>query len=116
MLRGVLLWALILVLPFGGMRVMCVEAPLLAPGAAHHQHGSDCERLCPLPEPVASPRDGSDCSMSVDNSLIVISAAVCTSPMAMVTPAIDAAQHDFSDHPARYHAPGLSPTTPPPKA
>jgi hypothetical protein len=36
--------------------------------------------------------------------------------MAMVTPAIDAAQHDFSDHPARYHAPGLSPTTPPPKA
>ena len=116
MARGVLLWALIAVLPFGGMRVMCVQAPPAAPGAAQHEHGSDCERLCPLPEASARSADGSECSMSVDNSLIVLAAAVATSPAGGATPAIVVPQHDFIDYPSLYDAPGLSRTTPPPKA
>lgn len=115
MLRGVLLWALIAVMPFGGLRVMCVQAPLAAPSAAQHEHGSDCERLCPLPEPVARSAGGSECSLAVDNSLVVIAAAVATSPIEEAAPAIVAAPHDFIDHPSLYHAPGLPRTTPPPE-
>jgi hypothetical protein len=95
---------------------MCVQAPLAAPAAAQHEHGSDCERLCPLPEPVARSADGSECSLAVDNSLLVMSSALAMFPAHDPAAAGEMPHHDFSEPAAACADPGLVQTTPPPRA
>jgi hypothetical protein len=114
--RKVLLWALVVVMPFGGMRVMCVEAPLAATTAAVHAHDSDCERLCPLPPAVANSGNGSDCAMTVDNSLIIMAAAVAVFPVQPPLAHATFVQHEFADPSRRYLEPWLAQPNPPPEA
>ena len=56
-MRNIALGALLLVLPFGGIRVMCFEsAPAEGNPATAAEALSDCERMCPLhpPEDIAA--------------------------------------------------------------
>ena len=58
-MRKFVLCALLVTMPFGGMRVMCVDAPAPA------DTDSDCERLCARHH-VSSSTDGSTCMLTAD--------------------------------------------------
>ena len=69
MMRGFVLSALLLTLPFGGMRVICVDA------SAPPEPGSDCERLCPLHH-VSGTSGDSNCALSTDSSSLIVFASI----------------------------------------
>jgi hypothetical protein len=68
MMRGFVLSALFLTLPFTGMRVICVDA------GAPAETVSDCERLCPLHH-VSGTSGSSNCALSTDSSSLIVSAS-----------------------------------------
>ena len=116
MIRKVLLWALVAVMPFSGMRVMCVDAPLAATTPGGQAHTSDCERLCPLPEAAARSGSESDCAMTVDSSLIIMAGAIAVFPVHQSLSAPAFVQYEAADRPTFYLEPGLAHPNPPPEA
>ena len=64
MLRNLLLSALLVTMPFSGMRVICVETPAPA------DTGSDCERLCARHH-VSGSTDSSNCMLTADACALV---------------------------------------------
>ena len=77
--RTLVLSALIAIMPFSGMRVICIDSPA-DPGstspAVQTETGSECERLCPLHQPAtarsapSSSENESDCALSPDSSFV----------------------------------------------
>lgn len=73
--RTLVLGALIALMPFSGMRVICLGTP--APertSSAPVDPVSECERLCPLHQP--SSEDGSDCALSAEGLSLIASAGI----------------------------------------
>ena len=71
--------ALLLVMPFGGMRVICVAAPEEATDSAEASKAlTECERLCPLHESSesSSSSDKTDCALSAGASSLMASGTV----------------------------------------
>ena len=73
--------ALLLVMPFGGMRVICVAAPAEAANSTEEAHSkalTECERLCPLHESSesSSSSDKTDCALSAGASSLMASGVV----------------------------------------
>lgn len=124
MTRRVVLWALVAVLPFSGMRVMCIDPPAAATSSieradetsatGHAEHTSECDRLCPLPR--RSANDDRDCALTVDGSLLIMVAGGAVFPIQEPPRAPATARHRFSDPPQLYLEPGLARLNPPPKA
>ena len=133
-LRSLALGTLLFVLPFSGIRVICVESPADAddPAAAETQAAAeqrpltDCERLCPFHPPAfvqtldgdaaASPSDEeSDCALSSDAAALQMlgTIAVLRSAEPLTVP------YTVSDAPAYaiaiYAEPALTHLGPPPK-
>jgi hypothetical protein len=117
MIRRVLLSALVAIMPFSGMRVMCidVDAPLAETTAPSHAHTSDCERLCPLPPAVADSGSKSDCAMSVDGALIVMTAVIAVSPVQAPVQAPSRISHQFAEPSQLVLDPALVQPNPPPE-
>src|SRR5688572_33251530 len=70
-MRNIALGALLLVLPFGGIRVMCFEsAPSEGVTATAAETLSDCERMCPLhpPEDIAAAHTDASDAVSGDTA------------------------------------------------
>ena len=74
-----MLGALLLVMPFGGMRVICVAAPQEAANSAEATKPlTECERLCPLHglSESSSSSDNTDCLLSAGASSLMASGTV----------------------------------------
>ena len=112
--RRILIWAVLLITPFTGVRVVCLDAPADAtvPEIAASQ---DCDEWCPRP-PKAQPKRGDvSCALKAGtcNQLLAATVAVvpaCSSSSLQLIPtavtSLDAAQ---------YAAPVILPDSPPPK-
>ena len=78
-MRTFVLGTLIAILPFSGMRVICLDAHVDAGGAsAAAEPAADCERLCALHHPFGSasdPGNGSNCALSTDASSLIVFAS-----------------------------------------
>lgn len=111
-------WALLLVLPFSGIRVICIDSPTDVSGSsARTEHGSDCERLCPLHESASndSSENDPDCSLSADaSSLSVFASITIPRPQELLQITLRAVA-TYADSPRFYIEPGLAHLSPPPK-
>lgn len=134
-LRSLAIGALLLVLPFSGVRVICVEAsptvidpaaPAGAEEGAATQALTDCERLCPFHPPAemqaphvdaasTSSDEDADCALSSDAAALQMLGTI-----AVLRPAQPVAVPEIvSDAPvftsSVYSEPSLSLLAPPPK-
>ena len=79
MKRGFVVLGLLVVMPFSGMRVICLDAPTDVSGVnAPVETLSDCERLCPLHQPTdtsSSSKKDEGCALSADASSLIIFAS-----------------------------------------
>ena len=132
-LRSLSFAALLIVLPFSGIRVICIAPapaagdPAAAPEAeAAEKTLTDCERLCPFhpPGPVealhadeqSSPDDDADCALSSDAAALQMlgTVAVLRSPIPLAVPQTVT---DASVVPSSvYSDPALTLLAPPPKS
>ena len=123
-MRRLVLGTLLVLTPFAGIRVICVDSPLESSHpVARVEAVSDCERLCPLHPPSSSPdaespgdtQSSSDCALSVDGATmsVVLSAAVPRPQVAFPVSAL--ATVVVADSPRLYVEPALAHLGPPPK-
>jgi hypothetical protein len=132
-LRSFAFGALLLVLPFSGIRVICIESPVAevssagpATQAEAERPLTDCERLCPLHPPESleamhgdsapSSDEESDCALSSDAAALQMLATI-----GVLRPAQPVAMPDVeSDAPvftsSVYSEPSLTLLAPPPKS
>jgi hypothetical protein len=82
-LRILVVAALLLVLPFGGTRVICIAAAEDTAGPAApvarvepEREMTECERLCPLHDPDMSSSEGERCALSAGASSLMASAGI----------------------------------------
>jgi hypothetical protein len=125
-MRKFALGALLVVMPFGGIRVICAGSPMEpSHPAARVEAVSDCERLCPLHPPSAAPSESddlsldanaSDCALSVDGATmsVVVSTAVPRPHAVFPVPAVASALP--ADSGSSYVGPALPHLVPPPKS
>ena len=113
MKRRLLVCTLLAVMPFGGMRVICLDTPAESPTTAAHADGSDCDRLCVVHHPARS--GDTDCSITADPSSMMVVGTVAVAPAADVLRAPSIIVYTCSEAPFLYLDPGLSHLSPPPK-
>lgn len=121
--------ALLVVLPFGGVRVVCFDSPRPeAPASSAEAEAiSDCERMCPFHPPADEPSgpaatsssgsdEGTGCALSSDSmsvsmfgNIAVLRPAEPLQAPAGASPAIVTARHIYLE-------PDLSGVAPPPKS
>lgn len=121
--RSVLLWALVAVMPFSGMRVMCIDPPMSRPvpveqaeqaaAPAPAEHASDCDRLCPFPRRTAD--DDAECIVNVAPSSLIVIAGIGLFQVQEAPRARAAPRYHFADSPQMYLDPALTRLNPPPK-
>jgi hypothetical protein len=113
-MRTLLLCALIALMPFSGMRVVCVETPVAETDAGTPvDPASECERLCPLHQPPSD--DGSDCALSADGLSVIAFAGVAVVQADEPAPAPDVARVEYAESPRFVPEPALPRFGPPPK-
>jgi len=109
LMRSLVLSALLLTMPFSGMRVICVET------AASVDTASDCERLCARHH-VSGSTDGSNCMLTADACALVAFASTISvgpePPPADLTLDVSVAH---ADPPRGGVEPELARLVPPPK-
>lgn len=117
-----MLGTLLVVLPFGGLRVICIDpATDVSHSTAPTETASDCERMCPFHPPSvtsgtpSSTQSSSDCALSADGSSLSIFAniAVLRPQEPLVVPVAVTAVP--ADSPNFYREPQLAHLGPPPK-
>ena len=114
-----MLGMLLVITPFSGIRVSCIDAPTDVSGrlSAPTEIGADCERLCPLRQAssTANTEGGSGCALSADVSSLSLfaSIAVLGSPEPLQIPLVVPAV--YADSPRFYLEPDLAHLGPPPK-
>jgi hypothetical protein len=113
MKRRLLVCTLLAVMPFGGMRVFCLDTQAQSPATAAHVDGSDCDRLCVVHHPARS--GDTDCSMTADPSSMMVVSTPAVAPAADVLRAPLIVVYSRSEPPFLYLDPGLSHQCPPPK-
>lgn len=114
-MRKLLLGTLLVIMPFSGLRVICVESPAgMSSASPRHEKGSNCERLCPLHQQSGTER-GSDCALSAGASLPSLFVSVAL-PMPLDPPQVPlVVAHTYFDAPGFYLEPALTHLGPPPK-
>jgi hypothetical protein len=118
-MRKLVFGTLLVLMPFSGMRVICVGLPTdVSASKARTETGTDCERLCPLHPPSAAPsgsQNGSDCALSSDASSIGIFASIAV-PQPQEPLHVPVVVSEVSaDAPRFYLEPALAHLGPPPK-
>lgn len=123
-MRKLVFGTLIVIMPFSGVRVICIDSPTdVSESTAHTEEMTDCERLCPLHPPSGTPsrttpsstENGSDCALSTDGASlsIVASSAVPRPQEPLPVPLVSAPT--YSEAPRFYSEPALAHLGPPPK-
>jgi hypothetical protein len=118
-MRRLVLGTLIVIMPFSGMRVICVDSPEEATtSSAPSREVSECERLCPLHQPSDTPsstKTDQGCALSADGcSLIAFASIAAFQPqeppqVPLVVLAV------YAESPRFCLEPELAPVGPPPK-
>ena len=119
-MRKLSVLALLFVLPFGGMRMICADAPSTAHDpektafATQTTQDADCERICALHKPGDSGNE--HCSLTGGDSALVMAIGVggMTANHA-VAPAPATADHAYLEFTPIYLEPALTLQSPPPK-
>ena len=115
--RTLVLGALIALMPFSGMRVVCLgtaQAPLTESASSKPVDAqSECERLCPLHQP--SSDDGSDCALSADGYSLIAFAGIAVAHTAEPPQAPGVARVEYAETPRFLPEPELPGFAPPPK-
>ena len=125
-MRTLVLGTLLAIMPFGGIRVICLDLPTdVSRSSAPADRRSDCERLCPLHRPSDTPsltagtpsstESDSECGLSADGSSLSVSAtiAVLRPQEPRQVPLVVSAV--WADSPRFYLEPALAHLGPPPK-
>ena len=113
--RKLLIWAVLLLTPFTGVRVVCIDAP--ADVAETRVTASpDCDEVCARPLKPQAKRGGFNCALKADacNQLLASTVAVVPASDAPVLQLVPT--HVVSVAGPQYAAPALFPDSPPPKA
>jgi hypothetical protein len=120
-MRALLASILLIVLPFSGIRVICVddaeEASVSAPGAEpemDQQAIEDCRRICALHHPRPVPAE-EDCAITVDPTSLTMLGGVAVLPAIDAAAAPFATPHVYFERLHGYVEPGLAHLSPPPK-
>jgi hypothetical protein len=122
MTRKAVASALLILMPFGGMRVVCVEGPVPAPTrqtdqASEAQHGADCDRLCPWPRSAdANGGSDSDCALTGDDASVAVIVVTSALTPHVMSDTEMAASEPVAEIPPVYVEPSLVHASPPPKA
>jgi hypothetical protein len=107
-MRTLVLSALLVTMPFSGMRVICVDA------SAPAQTGSDCERLC-VRHHLSGTGGTSNCALSTDESSLIVFASTAAvepeQPIGVTSVMSEAA----AESPRFCPEPELAHQVPPPK-
>lgn len=117
MMRRFALGTLLVIMPFGGIRVMCVDSPRdVGLSSAPTETGANCERLCPLHQPsMTDTESSSDCALSADaSSLNVFASIAALRPQGPLQEPSGVAP-TYADSPRFYLEPELAHPGPPPK-
>ena len=127
-LRTLTLGALLLVLPFGGVRVVCFDSPRPEVPASSAQAAaiSDCERMCPFHPPADEPsgpaatspsgaEEDTGCALSSDSMSVSMfgNIAMLRSAQPLVVPYV--VSDVVAAAPWFYSEPALAHIAPPPK-
>jgi len=125
-MRRFAIGALLTVMPFGGVRVICVDAPVPSSDReARVEAVSDCERLCPLHRPPdtasdsevgSDSRSASDCALSVDGASLSVVVSVAPPRPQVAFPVSLVAAELLTDTPHLYVEPAPAHLAPPPKS
>lgn len=108
--------ALLVVIPFSGMRVICVDQPTEAVATtAHIGSSDDCDRLCVIHHPANSGND-TNCSLSADASSLIVVAGIAVIPAEQTLGRPTVVPHTYIEAPQLYLEPGLAHRNPPPEA
>ena len=112
--RTLVLGELFALMPFSGMRVICLGTLAAASTPATPVDAkSECERLCPLHQ--SSSADGSDCVLSPDGFSAIASAGVAVAPAPEPPPAPVVLRVVYAESPRFAPEPELPRFGPPPK-
>ena len=111
--RTLVIGALIALMPFSGMRVICLSAPAESTSSAPVDPQTECERLCPLHQP--SQEDGSDCALSAEGLSIVASSGIAVVQVQVPPQVPDVAPVVYIETPRFLPEPELPHFSPPPK-
>ncbi|HEY3092008.1 MAG TPA: hypothetical protein VGJ52_02880 [Vicinamibacterales bacterium] len=115
-MRKFLLSALLVTMPFSGIRVICVDAPAAASAATTQTAADDCEQICARHHHVSSDTTGSNCVLTADVcALLAFASTVSIGPEqspAGLTLDVSAAP---ADAPRGGLEPELTHQVPPPK-
>lgn len=114
-MRRLVLGTLLVIMPFGGVRVMCVDSPAdMSRSSPRNEKDADCVRLCALHQPSRT-ESGSDCALSAGASLPSLFASVAI-PLPQEPPRGPlVVAHTYSNSPGFYLEPALAHLGPPPK-
>lgn len=114
-----MLGMLLTIMPFSGMRVICIDSPMNVESVStvHTEGDADCERLCPLHQPssTATKEEGSDCALSADASSLSLFASIAVLRHQEPLPVPLVTATTYSDSPRIYSEPKLAQLGPPPK-
>ena len=116
MARNILIWAVLLLSPFTGVRVVCIDAPEIVAPDSQVAASEDCDEWCARPPKPQSKRGDVSCALNADtcNQLLTATVAVvpaCSSPGVQLVPAAVVSVDGLT-----YAAPAVLPDSPPPKA
>ncbi len=112
--RTLVLGLLIALMPFSGMRVICLGTPAAeSTSSAPADPMSECERLCPLHQP--SSEDGSDCALSADGFSVIAFAGVAVVQPQEPPPVPVVVRVVYAETPRFLPEPELPHFSPPPK-
>ena len=111
-----LIWALLAVVPFTSLRVICIDPPadvLTSESEVVLAEDPHCRELCARLKAAAA---GSNCAITA-SSFVLLEATVIALPTAQTVLHVDGVAVPFnSERPQSYLAPALSRQSPPPKA
>jgi hypothetical protein len=113
-MRTILLWTLLVLLPFNGLWLVCVDRTPVAPVAAVAQDSAACRQACAVHRATAG---GPICLLTADGTswTIVLFGVAVLPPQAELRLAI--VSTGFRPEPlAPYAEPGLAHFSPPPEA
>ncbi|HEY3162400.1 MAG TPA: hypothetical protein VGJ78_25760 [Vicinamibacterales bacterium] len=116
MLQKLVLSALLVTMPFAGIRVICVDPPVDASAATTQTAADDCGRICARHHQVSSDTNGSNCILTADAcALLAFASTIGVGPEQPSTAVGLHVSPAPADAPRRCLDPALARPFPPPK-
>jgi hypothetical protein len=106
-------YLLLAIVPFGGLRVVCVDDPARSTSGAARASRADCALSCALR---AAPGSGTKCALGVSNPQLMFVAFDALAPSAVPVLELWRASHTYPEPRTFFDEPALALIVPPPEA